>query len=681
MRYTLDSMLPVRAFSPRGGRGPFKAGMTLEGGGGGGGGFFDDVSSVLGTDGSGGGILGGISDVVQVIGGALADVDKAVGDVIPGGWATIGAAALMAYGIYDPELLASADEGTLTTTELSNAGYNAETVASGVSNASAEAGFADPATYDTALSQGFTNATEYANATSAGFTNASEYANATLNGFTNAAEYNTATAAGFTDAGTFQAASDAGFANAAEFNTATNLGYTNAAEYTAGSNAGFADAAEYNTASNLGYTNAAEYNTASNLGYTNAADFQAGSNAGFTNAAEYNTTMANGGFTDPTTFNQALSKGFTDASTFDTATANGFTDANQFNTATNLGYSNASDYAQGTLGNFNNAEEYKAATDLGYTNASNFSEGELGGYNNAQDWKTASDLGYANNAQYQTGLQLGSGNADEMMTTLGMTPEQADALTSSGGWDTTDIATAVAAGYLAPQVLHILGIGAQPTSSGQTHQWMPIPTYTATGLVNPGENPGMIEPSSFYGQQQPGTDQYYWGQHGYVQGPTGIAGLENYNNNTNGAPVTPYGNPNAVNLGKLVTPEQIGYPNPQEMNAAFGPGHGYNPAPIMASDQYTGLNHLNTTPPPIAGNAGAFHPGTNAQMALGQSPTQQLGQGLNYVAYPAQPLATVNNSGMVPAQQLTNISPQELSAQLLAAANAANPAAPIAASP
>jgi hypothetical protein len=633
-------MLPVRAFSPRGGRGPFKAGMTLEGGGGGGGGFFDDVSSVLGTDGSGGGILGGISDVVQVIGGALADVDKAVGDVIPGGWATIGAAALMAYGIYDPELLASAEEGTLTTTELSNAGYNATEVASGVSNAATEAGFANTATYDTALSQGFTNATEYANATSAGFTNASEYANATLNGFTNAAEYNTATAAGFTDAGTFQAASDAGFANAAEFNTATNLGYTNAAEYTAGSNAGFAD------------------------------------------AAEYNSVMTNGGFSDPTTFNQALSKGFTDASTFDTATANGFTDANQFNTATNLGYSNASDYAQGTLGNFNNAEEYKAATDLGYTNASNFSEGELGGYNNAQDWKTASDLGYANNAQYQTGLQLGSGNADEMMTTLGMTPEQADALTSSGGWDTTDIATAVAAGYLAPQVLHILGIGAQPTSSGQTHQWMPIPTYTATGLVNPGENPGMIEPSSFYGQQQPGTDQYYWGQHGYVQGPTGIAGLENYNNNTNGAPVTPYGNPNAVNLGKLVTPEQIGYPNPQEMNAAFGPGHGYNPAPIMASDQYTGLNHLNTAPPPIAGNAGAFHPGTDAQMALGQSPTQQLGQGLNYVAYPAQPLATVNNSGMAPAQQLlTNISPQELSAQLLAAANAANPAAPIAASP
>lgn len=38
MRYDLDSMLPINAFSPRGGRGPFSLGMTLEGGGKGGGG-------------------------------------------------------------------------------------------------------------------------------------------------------------------------------------------------------------------------------------------------------------------------------------------------------------------------------------------------------------------------------------------------------------------------------------------------------------------------------------------------------------------------------------------------------------------------------------------------------------------------------------------------------------------
>lgn len=38
MRYELDSMLPINAFSPRGGRSPFSRGMTLEGGGGKGGG-------------------------------------------------------------------------------------------------------------------------------------------------------------------------------------------------------------------------------------------------------------------------------------------------------------------------------------------------------------------------------------------------------------------------------------------------------------------------------------------------------------------------------------------------------------------------------------------------------------------------------------------------------------------
>lgn len=39
MRYDLDSMLPINAFTPRGGRGPFARGMTLEGGGKGGGSY------------------------------------------------------------------------------------------------------------------------------------------------------------------------------------------------------------------------------------------------------------------------------------------------------------------------------------------------------------------------------------------------------------------------------------------------------------------------------------------------------------------------------------------------------------------------------------------------------------------------------------------------------------------
>lgn len=96
MRYNLESTLPIRAFSPLGGRhNPFKQGMTLEGGGGGGGiisSITDPISSALGTDGGGGGLLGG-----------LADVDKAVGDTIPGGWGTIAAIAMPYLA---PELIA-----------------------------------------------------------------------------------------------------------------------------------------------------------------------------------------------------------------------------------------------------------------------------------------------------------------------------------------------------------------------------------------------------------------------------------------------------------------------------------------------------------------------------------------------------------------------------------------------
>lgn len=78
MRYTLESTLPINAFSPRGGRGPFTRGMTLEGGGGGGGvfgGVTDAISNVLGTAGGESGILGG-----------LANFDKGVSNSIPGGW-------------------------------------------------------------------------------------------------------------------------------------------------------------------------------------------------------------------------------------------------------------------------------------------------------------------------------------------------------------------------------------------------------------------------------------------------------------------------------------------------------------------------------------------------------------------------------------------------------------------
>ena len=77
----------------------------------------DPISSALGTDGGGGGILGAVSDVgesidkgiTQPIGAGLADVDKFVGNEIPGGWGTVGAAAALGTGLYfAPELAALA---------------------------------------------------------------------------------------------------------------------------------------------------------------------------------------------------------------------------------------------------------------------------------------------------------------------------------------------------------------------------------------------------------------------------------------------------------------------------------------------------------------------------------------------------------------------------------------------
>ncbi len=89
--------------------------------GGGGGGIIsavtDPISSALGTDGGGGGILGAVEDVgesidkgiTQPIGAGLADVDKFVGNEIPGGWGTVGAAAALGTGLYfAPELMALA---------------------------------------------------------------------------------------------------------------------------------------------------------------------------------------------------------------------------------------------------------------------------------------------------------------------------------------------------------------------------------------------------------------------------------------------------------------------------------------------------------------------------------------------------------------------------------------------
>ena len=68
------------------------------------------------------------------IGGGLANLDKAVGNTIPGGWKTVGGAALLAAGIYNPELLAMADSGTLSEEALTKAGFDPSTLAQDINN-------------------------------------------------------------------------------------------------------------------------------------------------------------------------------------------------------------------------------------------------------------------------------------------------------------------------------------------------------------------------------------------------------------------------------------------------------------------------------------------------------------------------------------------------------------------
>jgi len=66
------------------------------------------------------------------------------------------------------------------------------------------------------------------------------------------------------------------------------------------------------------------------------------------------------------------------------------------------------------------------------------------------------------------------------------------------------------------------------------------------------------------------------------------------------------------------------------MSQVYGPNYAYNPAPILAADQYTGLSSLNQ---PVAPNTqfGTFGPNSQAQQATGQGYGTQYGQGLNYI--------------------------------------------------
>ena len=132
----------------------------------------DPVSDVLGTSGGGGGILGAGEDLVQGAGNVLADVDKFVGNEIPGGWVLPAAvAAAVTTGYVDPSLLAGeaaftgATETGLAT--LAAEGAAADTIgATLLSEAAAEAVVADAlatATAEAATAPLYTEAMDAAN--------------------------------------------------------------------------------------------------------------------------------------------------------------------------------------------------------------------------------------------------------------------------------------------------------------------------------------------------------------------------------------------------------------------------------------------------------------------------------------------------------------------------------------
>ena len=164
MRYNLESALPIAAFSPRCGKGPFSYGMTLEGGGG----SWNPVNIVSDAVSSVSDALATI-DPGPAIGSVGAQLDQSVRDVIPGGWAMVGAVALTVASMgtidLEPEVLAgeagaevgggiggagagaaagegaaAAGEGAAATGATSTAGADAALAAPSVGSAGAGAG-------------------------------------------------------------------------------------------------------------------------------------------------------------------------------------------------------------------------------------------------------------------------------------------------------------------------------------------------------------------------------------------------------------------------------------------------------------------------------------------------------------------------------------------------------------
>jgi hypothetical protein len=120
--------------------------MTLEGGGGGGGivgGVFDAIGDVAQ------GVGNAVGDIAQGIGQVGKAIDEGVNDVVPGGWATVAAVAIMVAAPYAAPYLA-AEAGAAITAAEAAAALEAAAIAEGATTAGMVAGTSSAATAATA---------------------------------------------------------------------------------------------------------------------------------------------------------------------------------------------------------------------------------------------------------------------------------------------------------------------------------------------------------------------------------------------------------------------------------------------------------------------------------------------------------------------------------------------------
>jgi hypothetical protein len=185
-----------------------------------------------------------------------------------------------------------------------------------------------------------------------------------------------------------------------------------------------------------------------------------------------------------------------------------------------------------------------------------------------------------------------------------------------------------------------------------TRPKFPVTFGQAMPLVNPGVNPGFIEPTNPYPAGQPGVNQYNWASGQYAGE---MSDLANYNAN---APAQPYGHVNPVG-----TFNGTGLIRPDQLNMASTTLQQQPSLPFQAAPQNFAIDPrlLNQPAGPVPGYNGVFAAPTAAQAAIGKGYAQQYGQGLNYVPYPVQPV----NPATTP-----------LTGQLNAAADAARAATP-----